>query len=211
MPATADQPEESPRWISCPECEADCRDRPLSPRMALRCKRCGVFVKKQTGVRSLQPAWAIATAGLFFAVLANGNPILTFTVAGNAQSTSIVTGVFSLFDQGYWTVAILVFFAGIAGPFLHLASVWYVAAACCFGQSWPGLRRMAKMAEHMESWNLAPVYVVATVVSAVKLNMLGTVAWQQGALWALALSLCSLLSVQFFDRTLMEKQLEELA
>jgi len=45
----------------------------------------------------------------------------------------------------------------------------------------------------------------------VKLDMLGTVAWQQGALWILALSLCSLFAVQFFDRELVERRLEELA
>jgi len=143
-------------------------------------------------------------------VLANVNPILTFDVVGNTQSNLIVTGVFGLSDQGYWPVAALVFFAGIAGPALHLAAVWYVSAACCHGRRWPALRRAAKLAEVMESWNLVPVYAVATVVAVVKLDMLGTVAWQQGALWVLALSLCSLLAVQFFDRNVVEKRLEEL-
>jgi len=168
-------------------------------------------VRKQTGVKSLQPAWAIATMGLFLVVLANAEPILTFDVAGNTQSNLVVTGVFGLFDQGYWPVAALVFFAGIAGPALHLAAVWYVAGACSVGQRWPGLRAAAKMAEVLESWNLVPVYAIATVVAVVKLDMLGTVAWQQGALWILALSLCSLLAVQFFDRELVERRLEELA
>jgi paraquat-inducible protein A len=176
----------------------------------LRCGRCGVTVRKQTGSRSLQPAWALATAGLLLVALANVNAILTFDVAGNTQSNLIVTGVYGLFDQGYWPVAALVFFAGIAGPGLHLAAVWYVATACCLGLRWPGLLRMAKFAEVMESWNLVPVYAVATVVAVVKLDMLGTVAWQQGALWVLALSLCSLLAVQFFDRNLVEERLEEL-
>jgi hypothetical protein len=45
----------------------------------------------------------------------------------------------------------------------------------------------------------------------VKLDMLGTVAWQPGALWVVALSLCSLLTMQFFDRDLVETRLEELA
>lgn len=203
--------EKTPGWISCPECEAACRDRALPRRAALRCVRCGVQVRKETGARSFQPAWALATAGLLLVALANANPVLTFDVAGNTQSNLMVTGVLGLFDQGYWPVAALVFFAGIAGPALHLAAVWYVAAACCLGRRWPALRRAAKFAEVMESWNLVPVYAVATVVAVVKLDMLGAVAWQQGALWVLALSLCSLLVVQFFDRDLVERCLEELA
>jgi len=63
----------------------------------------------------------------------------------------------------------------------------------------------------MESWNLMPVYAVATVVAVVKLDMLGTVEWQQGALWVLALSVCSLLTLQFIDRNLLESRLQELA
>lgn len=199
------------KWITCPECEAACRDRELPPRSALKCGRCGVIVRRASGVRSLQPAWAMATAGLVLLVLANVNPILTFDVAGNTQSNLIVTGIFGLVAQGYWPVAVLVLFAGIAGPALHLGAAWYVLAACCLARRWPGLRHARRIAEIMEAWNLVPVYAVATVVAVVKLDMLGTVAWQHGAFWVVAVSLCSLLTVQFFQPVLVEKRLEELA
>ncbi len=202
---------EKSRWLLCPECGASCLDRDLPRGTELRCGRCGVTVRRQSDGNSLQAAWAFATAGLFFAVLANVQPILTFDVAGNTQSNLIVTGVSSLFDQGYWPVASLIFFAGIAGPLLHLSSVWYVTSASCLDLAWPGLRWVAKFAEAMETWNLVPVYAVATVVAVVKLDMLGTVASQHGALRVVALSLCSLLTMQCLDRDLLERRLEELA
>lgn len=202
---------ETPRWISCPECEAPCRDRELPPRGALRCRRCGMVVRKQSETQSLQPAWALATAGLMLIVLANVTPILTFDVAGNTQSNLIVTGIFGLFGQGYWPVAVLVAFAGIVGPALHLGAMWYVLAACCLRQPWPGLHQVDRLAERMETWNLVPVYAVATVVAVVKLDMLGTVTWQVGALWVVILSVCSLAAMQLFDRDLVNKRLEELA
>jgi len=177
----------------------------------LRCRRCGVLVRKQSETQSLQPAWALTSAGLLLIVLANVTPILTFDVAGNTQSNLIVTGIFGLFRQGYWPVALLVAFAGIVGPALHLGSMWYVLAACCLRQSWPGLRQADHLAERMESWNLVPVYAVATVVAVVKLDMLGTVSWQVGALWVVILSLCSLFAMQLFDRDLVNKRLEALA
>ena len=198
-------------WLSCPSCEAACRDRPLSPRTELRCRRCGVRLKKRQGAHSLQAAWAFATAGLIFLIPANVEPVLTFDVAGNTQSNLIVTGVFGLFAQGYWPVALLVFFGAIAAPALHLTAVWYVLAVCCVGLRWPGLARVFRIADWLESWNLVPVYAVATLVAVVKLDMLGKVEWQQGALWVVALSLCSLLTVQIFDRQWVEARLEELA
>ncbi len=209
--ANPNHPSENLRWIACPECEASCLERPLEPGTALRCGRCGVLVRKPLRATSLQPAWAMATAGLLLVILANVNPILTFDVVGNVQSNLIVTGVRGLSDQGYWPVAALVFFAGVAGPALHLASVWYVLGACCLSRRWPALRRVSHFAEAMESWNLVPVYAIATVVAVVKLDMLGTVTWQRGALWMCALSLCSLLTMQLFDRDFVEKRLEDLA
>lgn len=198
-------------WISCPECEASCREVPLPPRAILRCKRCGVVVRKAVRPTSLQPAWALATAGLFLIVLANVTPILTFDVVGNTQSSLIVTGVVELVRQGYWPVAGLVFFAGIVGPTLYLAAVWYVVSACCLARRWPQLPRVLKAAKILESWNLVPVYALATLVAAVKLDMLGTVIWQRGALWLLVLSLCAFLTGQLFDHRMVEERLEELS
>ena len=198
-------------WISCAECGADCRNRDLPPKAVLRCTRCGEVVRRAATDLSLQTAWAFATTGLLLVLLANVNPILTFDVVGNTQTNLIITGVFELFKQGYWPVAVLVFFAGIAGPALHLGSVWYVLAACCLRWKLPFLTKAAKACEVLESWNLVPVYAVATVVAVVKLDMLGTVTWQVGAAWILALSVCSLLTMQFFDRHLVERRLEELA
>jgi len=197
-------------WLSCPGCEAACRDRPLPPGAELRCVRCGGRVKKQRGSRSLQSAWALVTAGLIFVIPANVEPVLTFDVAGNTQSNLIVTGVFGLFAQGYWPVAVLVLFGAIAAPALHLAAGWYVLGACCLGLRWPELLRVSKMADWLESWNLVSVYAMATLVAVVKLDMLGKVEWHQGALWVVALSLCSLVTVQMFDHQQVEARLEEL-
>jgi paraquat-inducible protein A len=172
--------------------------------------RCGMPVKVASRRHSLQPAWAFATTGLLLVVLANVEPILTFDVVGNLQSNHIATGVMELLRQGYWPIAALVCFSGIIAPALHLSAIWYVTSACCLRARWPYLRQVAHYAEILESWNLVPVYAIATVVAVVKLDMLGTVAWREGSFWILALSLCSLLAVQTFDPELVEERLENL-
>jgi paraquat-inducible protein A len=207
MTNRADPP---PLCLACPECEAPCLDRALPKKAELRCSRCGVRVKVASGRHSLQPAWAFATAGLFVAILANVEPIMTFDVAGDTQSNHIVSGVTELARQGYGPVAALVCFAGIIAPTLHLAAIWYVAAACCLRRRWPAVHRVATLIEMLEPWNLVPVYAIATVVAVVKLDMMGTVDWKAGALWILVLSLCSLSAAQAFDRELVEERLEAL-
>jgi paraquat-inducible protein A len=204
------KPDQPSGWLACPECEAPCADRPLPKKAELRCTRCGVRVKAARSRHSLQPAWAFATAGLFVAILANAEPIMTFDVAGDMQTNHIVSGVSELGRQGYGPVAALVCFAGIVAPVLHLAAIWYVASACCLRRRWPAVHRVERLVEMLEPWNLVPVYAIATVVAVVKLDMMGTVDWRPGALWILVLSLCSLCAAEAFDRELVGERLEGL-
>lgn len=203
--------EQEPGWLSCPDCDAACRDRTLTKGAELRCGQCGARLKKYREGDTMQRAWAMATMGLVLLLLANVEPIMTFNIAGNRQSNLIITGVFGLIDQGYWPISILVFFSAIAAPALHLMTSWYVLGACAMKQHWVGSLRALKLAEHLEAWNLVPVYAVAIMVSAVKLEMLGEVEWNRGTVWVVATSLCSLCVVQMFDRDMAEKRIMEFA
>lgn len=198
------------KWISCPHCEAPCRERHLPPRHELRCGRCGTTVMIPIGKRTFQPALALSIAGLLVLLLANTNPVLTFEVVGKMQSERIVTGVIELVKQGYIPIAFLVFFAGILAPALYLGSICYVSTACLMKRRLPMVRRVFELVEKMEPWNLIPVYSIATVVAVVKLKMLGTVEWQFGARWVLGVALFSLFLQQSFHRRLVLDRLEAL-
>lgn len=195
---------------TCPTCAAGFLDRPLEIGEELRCGRCSHVLKREGRIRSLHPAWAFATTGLILAVLANSYPVLTFDVAGNTQSNLIITGVLSLGSQGYWPISVLVFFCAIAAPILHFLAVWYVSAACCVGQRWPMVTQIAHAADRIEAWSLVPVFAVACVVAVVKLDMLGSVEWDLGMFWIALLSVCSLVVSRTFDRSIVERHLEEL-
>ena len=197
-------------WIDCPNCKAPCRDRELAPGEELRCARCDATVLQFSGSKTLQPALALSMAGLLALLLANTSPVLIFSVTGRDQAGYIVTGVNELVSQGYWPIAALVFFAGILAPFLYLASVAYVSAACCFHLRLPQLPRVLRVTELVEPWNLVPVYSIATVVSVVKLRMLGGVEWEFGARWVLALALLSLFAQQTFHRRLVGERLRSM-
>ena len=165
---------------------------------------------EHVGRKTLQPAMALSIAGLFALLLANTNPVLSFDVAGRIQSEHIVTGVQELLDQGFWPIAALVFLAGILAPALHLGSVAYVSTACCLKVPFPRIPWALRLAGLAEPWNLMPVYSIATVVSVVKLRMLGGVEWGFGARWVLGVALFSLFAQQTFDRRLVRSRLEEM-
>ncbi len=148
--------------------------------------------------------------GLVLVVLANLDPILTLNVAGNRQSNEILTGVIGLIAQGYWPVAVLVAFAAIAGPVMHLGAAGYVAAACGAGRRWPGVESLAGMIERLAPWNLVMVYAVGILVAVVRLELLGEVVWRRGSLWIVLLSVCSWAVIGTFDRVAAERRVAEL-
>ena len=198
------------KWIDCPNCEAPCLEREPQAGEELRCSRCGTTVLEYIGRKTLQPSMALSIAGLFALLLANTSPVLSFDVAGRVQSEHIITGVEELLSQGYWPIAILVFLAGILAPALHLGSVAYVSTACCLNLPFPRIRDVIRLAAWAEPWNLMPVYAIATVVSVVKLRMLGGVEWEFGARWVLGVALFSLFAQQTFDMRLVKARLEKM-
>jgi paraquat-inducible protein A len=147
---------------------------------------------------------AFSAAGLFAAVLANLNPILTFSVSGRTQDGYMLTGAVELFCQGYWPLAMLVFFAGILAPILYLAAIFFVSFACVTGWRFPWVGKVNSWIRFIEPWNLVPVFAIATVVSVVKLRTLGTVEWDMGARWVLGMSFFSLSAFYAFDRRLVK-------
>jgi paraquat-inducible protein A len=189
----------------CPDCFASYIDRVLHPDETLLCSRCGKRLKKYSDHGSLQAAWALVTASLIFLFMANVTPIMVFDVSGNTQSNLMITGVESLFSQGYWPLAILVFSSAIALPILHLSLFWYLLGGCCLRRPWPGLQRTLSIVEALTPWNLIPVFAVGVMVAVVKLEQLGNIEWRAGALWIALLAIVSLLAIRFFDRALFEE------
>lgn len=162
------------------------------------------------GKKTFQPALALSVAGLFALLLANTSPVLTFGVAGRDQHGYIVTGIEELFRQGYWPIAALVFVASMLAPAVYLSSVAYVSAACSMKLRLPGILLALRLSEWSEPWNLIPVYSIATVVSVVKLRLIGGVTWNDGARWVLAVAVLTLFAQQMFERRLVEHRLEAL-
>jgi paraquat-inducible protein A len=183
-------------WDRCHACEADYRHRELSRGEKLFCSRCGELldVARLQGIR--QDGLALALTGLVLLVLANVYPVMTFSVAGARQSNYIMTGVYGLIEQGYASLAGLVFFCAVLAPGLYLLLGSYVLAARCFGRPWPLDFQIYRVVDWLAPWNLIPVFLVACLVAVVRLDLLGNVVWRTGAVFIVLLSVCCLLLEQ---------------
>lgn len=183
-------------WDTCHVCEASYVHRSLAKGEKLYCSRCGELLGVPRIENLRQNALALGLTGIVLLVLANVFPVMTFDVAGAAQSNHIITGVRGLIEQNYAPLAALVFFSAILAPALYLLLGIYVLTARCLGQVWPYDFKLYRVIEWLAPWNLVPVFAVACLVAVVRLNLLGTVTWRTGAVFVVLLSLCCLLLEQ---------------
>lgn len=204
MDSTAPQPKH------CSDCSADYYDRPLNRGEELICSCCGKRLKKYYDLSLFQKAWAIATTSLICLLMANITPIMVFDVSGNTQSNLIITGVLSLWFQGYWPLAVLVFFSAIFLPLLHLSALWYLLGSCSLQRQWKGSFTALHFVHLLAPWNLMPVFAVATMAAVVKLDQLGTIEWKIGAFWVAMLAVSSLVVMRIFDHGAIFEYLEKL-
>ncbi len=183
-------------WDTCHVCEAPYRHRALAAGEKLVCRQCGELLEAPRFGAARQRALAVALTGVVLLVLANVLPIMTFDVAGAVQSNKIITGVRGLVDQGYAPLAVLVFFSAVLAPAVYLLSISYVLMAVCSGRTWPGQPFLWRLAGRLAPWNLVPVFAVACLVAVVRLDLLGQVRWERGAVFVVLLSLACLMLEQ---------------
>jgi len=175
----------------------------------MTCARCGGKLK-WVGSVNISSCLALCFAGLVFCVLSNIDPIVTFDVHGLKQSNLLITGVIGLEYQGYLVVAALVFLCSMVAPFLRLLGLGYVLAACGIGWNAPGIREAYLLAGKMKPWSLIEVYAVAIVVASARLELLGNVECDIGAVFIVFLFIICLWLEQILDEEALWEEVRKL-
>jgi paraquat-inducible protein A len=199
--------EDPPESIDCAHCGAQVSNRSLARGEILRCSRCRSTVKRYRPQGAERAACALALSGLVLLLWANLYPIMIFSVTQMTQSNEIITGIQVLFLRGYWPIAGLVLFCAIVAPALYFLGVAYSAGACLGRHQWPGAVGAAVLAQVMQPWSLLPVFALACLVAAVKLDLIGHVAWQPGVWLIGLLALVALCIDSLFDGEQILRQL----
>ena len=172
--------------IACHDCDLLHRRVPLPPRGTARCTRCGSRLYRDLR-GGTERALALSLASIVLLVVANSFPFLTFKMGGLVEQNHLASGVVELFDQGYWEIACLVFFAIVLAPALRLGLLVFVTASLRFGWRPPGLGPALKLAGRLQQWAMLDVFLLGSLVAIIKLSdlaqvKLGTSMYAFGAL-----------------------------
>ncbi len=149
MPTKKQLSAKSAGLLQCLDCHKLQRDPEVRPRGKLICPRCGAAVH-QRRPDSLAKTWALALTALICLIPANVYPIMTLIYRGEPETSTIIEGVILLVKDQAIPIAVVIFIASIAVPFLKVFglitlllsiqlkwSLTSVSARCSIGSSKP--------------------------------------------------------------------------
>lgn len=191
-------PPSFPPSLVCHDCD-HLQARPtLAPGELALCARCGrVLARGSRNVASRTLALALASLLLF--VLANAFPLMEFRIAGRSQVARLITGVLRLYREGYQSMALLVFFTSFVAPAAFLLGLFSVSLPMATGRRYGWMWSVARWITKLRAWSMMEVFMLAVIVSVVKLSDGAEIIFGQ-ALFALAgLILTSTAAISVFD------------
>jgi paraquat-inducible protein A len=163
------------------------------------CPRCGHGLQEGRP-DSVLHAVILSTIGLILLVPAMGMPLLSLSSTGLLHDVSLTEAVLALGNSGYWEVAALVAVCALAAPFLNLWLVFTVSTVLQLGGSPAWLPRLLRLNHHVREWAMPEVFLLAVLVSIVKLKDMAQLLPDVGLYCFVCLMLCTLLMETLIDQ-----------
>jgi paraquat-inducible protein A len=159
--------------IACHECGTVQRMQALPEGAAARCSRCGATLYRHRQ-DSIEHTLLYVVAALILFVIANTFPFLTFELEGRGQTSTLLSGVASLYQQGMWPLALLVLLTATLVPLAWLLSALYVLLPLHFGRVPWRVAHVFRLIERLRPWAMMEVYLLGVIVAYVKLSAFAT-------------------------------------
>ncbi len=135
--------------------------------------RCGATLFKHKR-NSLDRTLAWSMAGVVLFVIANTFPFLGFKAGSQIQETTLATGVKTLYSQGMWEIAILVFLTTILLPLIQLCALIYLHLPLKLNRMPYKLPLVLRYLQTIRPWSMVEVFMLGILVSVVKLAKMAT-------------------------------------
>jgi paraquat-inducible protein A len=184
------------------------RLRELRGREKAQCPRCGQVLERSRP-DSVQRTFALATASLLLYVVAQTTTFMSFELEGLVQDARILTGILALFVDGKWPLASLILFTAGAAPLLWILSLLYIVVPLRLGRLPLGVVHAMRFRILVKDWSMLEVFLLAVLVTYVKLVGIAEIGIGPGAWAFVALMLVSTWAGASFDPRIVWSRLRE--
>jgi paraquat-inducible protein A len=185
--------------IACHECDLLQREIALPPGRGALCVRCGAKLYR-VEKRGIDHTLALTLAAAVVFVLANVFPIISLQIQTTRNDTSLLSAVHTVWNQGMWPVAGLVFFTTFLVPAAVLAIMIHILLALKRGRIPAGFSKAMRLLQIFNPWGMVEVFIIGVMVALVKLTHYGTLIpgialWSLGGLTLLTAATASAFNV----------------
>jgi len=153
---------------ACHECDLLNQVPALAPGASARCARCNSLLCRNPP-NSIERCLALTVSSLFLFIVANSYAFLRFGTPGNMRTTTLVTGVVSLWEESQYLLAGLIMMVGVIMPGFLIVLGLYVLLPLYLRRRVPDVGDVIRLLLHVREWAMVEVFVVGILVAYVKL------------------------------------------
>jgi paraquat-inducible protein A len=164
----------SNRLIACHECDLLQRETVLANGGTARCRRCGATLYRSVPA-SVDRALALTLTALVLFVVANAFPIVGLSVNGDRVETTLFGAVRTLYRDGMWPIAGLVFATTLLMPLLDMMAVAYLLLPLRTGHIPHRPDIVMRVLSWVTPWGMIEVLILGMLVALVKLAAIASV------------------------------------
>lgn len=165
--------------IACPGCDLLLHKIHPQRGTKLFCPRCNTALY-QGKVDSISKVLAISTAGLLVYIPAIFMPLLTLKTMGLEQSGSVFDAFLSFYSQQHYLATTLLFLTSILFPLLRLSILFSVSLQLKIRLYSKSLFFLFRSVRHLDEWGMSDVYLIALLVSIIKIHKVAAIEFNIG-------------------------------
>ncbi len=181
------------KYIRCPHCGF------TNYTQSKYCIRCNL--KIEMNYISIQKSFAFLITALVFYIPANIYPILQSNKLFESYTNTIISGIFELWNDGDYPIAVIVFLASVLIPILKFIILFYLNISVKSCKYLSLKKKLYKFIEISGPWSLLDVFVVFILAALIHFQYVSVIP-QKAAVYFLLMVVFTILSSMSFDERL---------
>jgi paraquat-inducible protein A len=158
-----------PSVIVCPACDLAHRRTAPPASGRTQCVRCHAPLQRPERA-AIDTAIALAVCALVLLLLSNAYPLVAMHVNGHSRATTLVGAARGLYEQGYQSLAVLVFLTTVIAPLLQIVALLYVLIPLWRNRRALGQNAVFRILKHVRPWSFMEVFMLGVLVALVRLS-----------------------------------------
>ena len=160
--------------IACQHCDQLYRLLPLADGGKASCHRCGSLLYRSVP-NSLDRTIAFYLTALMLFVMANAWPFLSLELGGRVEQNILISGGLEMIETGMPDIGVMILLTSIVFPFVTIIGMLYLLVPIRLGFRPVAIGPVYRLIEAINPWGLVSVFMLAVLISIVKLQDIANV------------------------------------